>query len=47
MIKLGCKTGFNLDGGGSISLIVKGSDTKQQVIAGNNRKIADILYFHE
>mgnify|MGYP004661632219 FL=1 len=47
MIKLGCKTGFNLDGGGSISLIVKGSDTKPQVIAGNNRKIADILYFHE
>lgn len=47
MVSLGCKTGFNLDGGGSVSLIVKQENSEPQVIVGNTRYIADIIYFHE
>ena len=47
MISLGCKTGFNLDGGGSTSLIFKSKNSSAKVITGNTRKIADVIYFHE
>lgn len=47
MLSLNCKTGFNLDGGGSTSLIFKDKNNKSKVITGNTRAIADILYFHE
>jgi len=47
MVQLGCKTGFNLDGGGSTSLVFKNSNNNISVITGNARDIADIVYFHE
>ncbi|MBQ9854211.1 MAG: DUF5011 domain-containing protein [Bacilli bacterium] len=48
MISYGCKYGFNLDGGGSTSLVFKDKNsTSGKVITGNTRAIADILYFHE
>ena len=47
MLSLGCKTGFNLDGGGSTSLIFKDKNDSSKTITGNTRAIADILYFHE
>ena len=50
MIELGCKTGFNLDGGGSTSIyyVKKGDNksTKIRVLEGSyGRSIPDILYF--
>lgn len=47
MISLGCKFGFNLDGGGSTSLIYKDKNGISTPITGNSRQIADIIYFHE
>lgn len=47
MVNLGCKTGFNLDGGGSTSLIFKSKNSSAKVITGNTRRIADVIYFHE
>ena len=47
MVTLGCTTGFNLDGGGSTTLLFKDSSSNINVLYGNNRKVADILYFHE
>lgn len=47
MISLGCQTGFNLDGGGSTSLIFKDKNQSSEVITGNTRKLADVIYFHE
>lgn len=47
MVKLGCKTGFNLDGGGSASLLLKDSSNEITTIANSSRQIADIVYFHE
>jgi len=47
MVKLGCKTGFNLDGGGSASLLLKDSSNNITTIANSTRAIADIIYFHE
>ena len=50
MVELGCKTGFNLDGGGSTSIyyVKKGSvnPTKIKTLeGGQGRSIPDILYF--
>ena len=50
MVNMGCKTGFNLDGGGSTSLyyVKKGSSspTKIKVHEGTyGRTVVDILYF--
>lgn len=48
MISLGCKTGFNLDGGGSTTLLFKNKNSSSSnVITGNSRQIADIIYFTE
>ena len=47
MVSLGCKTGVNLDGGGSTSLLTKDKNNNITVLYGNSRQIADILYFHE
>lgn len=47
MLSLGCKFGFNLDGGGSTSLIYKDKNKTSEIISGSTRKIADIVYFHE
>lgn len=46
MLSLGCQIGFNLDGGGSTSLIFKDKNTTS-IITGNKRQLADIIYFHE
>ena len=50
MVELGCKIGFNLDGGGSASIyyVKKGTTTptKIRVMEGNyGRSVADIVYF--
>lgn len=47
MISLDCKTGFNMDGGGSVALILKKNSSEPIKISGNNRGVADIVYFHE
>jgi len=48
MLSLGCKYGYNLDGGGSIALMYKEQkSTNPTVVRGNGRRVADILYFHE
>ena len=48
MISLGCKTGFNLDGGGSAALYIKSKNkTTHTTISNPGREIADIIYFHE
>ena len=48
MIKLGCHTGYNLDGGGSTSLIYKEKNsTNINTLRNTSRKVVDIIYFHE
>ena len=48
MVSSGCKTGFNLDGGGSVAMLYKDKNSSTiSVVSGNSRAIADILYFHE
>lgn len=47
MIELGCKVGFNLDGGGSTSLIFKDRNASAIAVTTSNREIADVIYFHE
>lgn len=48
MVSLGCKTGFNLDGGGSVAMLYKDMNSSTiSVVSGGSRNIADILYFHE
>lgn len=48
MKSIGCKNGYNLDGGGSVAMIYKDKNTSTPtVLSGNGREIADILYFHE
>ena len=48
MLSLGCQIGYNLDGGGSTSLIYKKpNETNTTVITTSNRQITDILFFHE
>ena len=47
-VSLGCKTGFNFDGGGSIALIYKpkGSD-KFTTVVGGLRELPEAGYFTE
>ena len=48
MVTLGCTTGFNLDGGFSTALLFKESNSNNiNILYGNKREVADILYFHE
>ena len=47
MVKLGCKTGFNVDGGGSVSLLFKDNTNNINAIINSSRPIADIIYFQE
>lgn len=47
MVKLNCKSGYNLDGGGSVSLYYKNASSGLKNVKVSNRKIADILYFVE
>ncbi len=44
---LGCKTAFNLDGGGSISLVFKSKNGNVETIQGGGRSIVDTFYFVE
>ncbi|MEG0826444.1 MAG: Ig-like domain-containing protein, partial [Bacilli bacterium] len=46
---LGCKTGVNLDGGGSTALIFKnrGQQSPGTIIVGGRREVGDALYFTE
>lgn len=47
MVSLNCRTGFNLDGGGSINLYYKKNSSGLSYVTTSSRKIADILYFVE
>ena len=50
MTQYGCKTGFNLDGGGSISYYYKTNKTSSATrvkIASGQRSLSDLLYFVE
>ncbi len=48
MVDMGCITGFNLDGGGSINLLYKNKNSSSTTkILNYGRAIADMLYFVE
>ena len=47
MVKMNCKIGFNLDGGGSVNFYYKGSDSRIYSIKNSNRGLVDLLYFVE
>lgn len=47
MISLGCHTGFNLDGGGSVNLFYKGNNNGIVTLREVSRRVADVLYFVE
>lgn len=47
MVALGCHTGLNLDGGGSVNLFYKGNTSQYTTIWATGRAVADILYFVE
>lgn len=47
MVKLNCKFGINLDGGGSVNLYYKNKSADLKAIKNSNRKIADVIYFVE
>ena len=47
MIKLGCKYGYNLDGGGSVNFYYKGNDKNLKSIKNSTRGLVDVLYFVE
>lgn len=48
MLSLGCQTGANLDGGGSIALLYKDKNTKSiTTIIGNKRNLTEVGYFTE
>ncbi len=44
---LGCKTAFNLDGGGSIALLFKSKNGSLETIDGGGRSVVDTFYFVE
>ena len=48
MLKEGCNTGTNFDGGGSIALLFKsGSSNNIETITGNRRSLSEVGYFSE
>ena len=47
MVSLNCRTGFNLDGGGSTNFYYKKNSGGLSSIVNTSRKVADILYFVE
>ena len=49
MVSLGCQTGYNLDGGGSVQLVYKPSNGEPIELTKNpnNRAMPDVIYFHE
>ena len=47
MVKLNCRTGYNLDGGGSTNFYYKKNNGTINSIVSTSRRIADILYFVE
>ena len=47
MVSLGCRTGYNLDGGGSTNLYYKKNNKNLKHIVVTARKVADVLYFVE
>ena len=48
MLSLGCKTGTNFDGGGSIALLFKSRNSQNiETITGNRRALTEVGYFTE
>lgn len=47
MVSLNCRSGYNLDGGGSTNLFYKKNNSTLSSIVSTSRKVADILYFVE
>ena len=47
MVKLNCKIGFNLDGGGSVNYYYKDNTSTLHSIKSSTRGLVDVLYFVE
>ena len=47
MMKLNCKIGFNLDGGGSVNHYYKDNTSKLHSVVNSSRGLVDMLYFVE
>ena len=47
MVKLNCKYGYNLDGGGSTNFYYKGNNSDLKSIQNSTRGLVDMLYFIE
>ena len=48
MLSLGCHTGTNFDGGGSIALLYKDKNSQSiETIVGNKRALTEVGYFTE
>lgn len=48
MLSMGCQTGTNFDGGGSIALLFKSHNSKKiETITGNGRSLTEVGYFTE
>jgi hypothetical protein len=48
MLSMGCQTGTNFDGGGSIALLYKShNSSKIETITGNGRALTEVGYFTE
>ncbi len=47
MVSLNCRTGYNLDGGGSTNFYYKKNNSNLYSIVTTSRSVADILYFVE
>ena len=48
MLKAGCKTGTNFDGGGSIALLYKSKNSNTiETMTGNGRSLTEVGYFSE
>ncbi|MDO5569133.1 MAG: phosphodiester glycosidase family protein [bacterium] len=47
MVSLGCKTGVNLDGGGSVNLYIKEASGALTSIVSSSRQLPDVIYFTE
>ena len=48
MLNLNCKTGANLDGGGSIALIYKEKNSNEiKKVIGDSRSLTEVGYFSD
>ena len=47
-LNMGCKTAVNLDGGGSVALLFKPSNSSNiETVTGNGRSLPEVMYITE